>query len=104
MKPISYQRHRFPPTIIRYAAWLYLRFTLSLRDMEDLLAQRGIEVSYEAIRTWTGKFGGAVRPKSSALALEADWALLEWTAPLRHRCAKLRSFQISGEETARESD
>ena len=57
MKPISYKRHRFPPDVIRHAVWLYFRFTLSLRDVEDLLAERGIDVSYEAIRTWTQKFG-----------------------------------------------
>ena len=57
MKPISYKRHRFPPDVIRYAVWLYGRFTLSLRDVEDLLAERGIEVSYEAVRSWTRKFG-----------------------------------------------
>ena len=57
MQPISYKRHRFPPEVIRYAVWLYFRFTLSLRDVEDLLAERGIEVSYEAVRSWTRKFG-----------------------------------------------
>ena len=57
MRPISYKRHRFPPDVIRHAVWLYFRFTLSLRDVEELLAQRGIEVSYETIRCWTVKFG-----------------------------------------------
>jgi putative transposase len=47
MAPNSYRRHRFPPPIIRHAVWLYLRFTLSYRDVEDLLAERGVEVSYE---------------------------------------------------------
>jgi len=45
MKPISFPRHRFPPDIIRHAVWLYLRFTLSYRDAEDLLAERGLTVS-----------------------------------------------------------
>ena len=45
MKPISYARHRFPPDVIRHAVWLYLRFTLSYRDVEDLLAERGFDVS-----------------------------------------------------------
>ena len=44
-----YKRHRFPPDIIRYAVWLYFRFNLSHRDIEDLLAQRGIIVSYESL-------------------------------------------------------
>ena len=52
-----YKRHRFPPQIIQYAVWLYLRFNLSHRDVEDLLAERGIIVSYEAIRLWCNKFG-----------------------------------------------
>ena len=57
MKPISYARHRFPADVIRQAVWLYFRFTLSFRDVEDLLAERGIDVSYETIRCWTWKFG-----------------------------------------------
>jgi len=57
MRQISFKRHRFPADVIRYAVWLYFRFTLSFRDVEELLAQRGIEVSYETIRCWTIKFG-----------------------------------------------
>jgi putative transposase len=53
----TYKRHRFPPDIISYAVWLYYRFNLSHRDIEDLLAERGITVSYEAIRLWCTKFG-----------------------------------------------
>jgi putative transposase len=53
----TYKRHRFPPDIISYAVWLYFRFNLSHRDIEDLLAQRGITVSREAIRLWCIKFG-----------------------------------------------
>jgi len=52
-----YERHRFPPAIIRYAVWLYYRFNLSHRDIEDLLAERGIEASYESVRLWCNKFG-----------------------------------------------
>jgi putative transposase len=52
-----YKRHRFPPDIISYAVWLYYRFNLSHRDIEDLLAERGINVSREAIRLWCIKFG-----------------------------------------------
>ena len=54
-----YRRHRFPPEIISHAVWLYHRFALSFRDVEDLLAERGITVSYEAIRSWCRKFGPA---------------------------------------------
>ena len=53
----TYKRHRFPPDIISYAVWLYYRFNLSHRDIEDLLAERGITVSEEAIRLWCIKFG-----------------------------------------------
>ena len=53
----TYKRHRFPPEIIQYAVWLYHRFSLSHRDIEDLLAERGISVSYESIRLWCNKFG-----------------------------------------------
>ena len=52
-----YKRHRFTTEIIQYAVWLYHRFTMSHRDIEDLLAERGIEVSYESIRMWCNKFG-----------------------------------------------
>jgi len=52
-----YKRHRFPPEIIQYAVWLYHRFNLSQRDIEDLLAERRIIVSYESIRLWCIKFG-----------------------------------------------
>ena len=53
----TYKRHRFPPEIISYAVWLYYRFNLSHRDIEDILAARGITVSREAIRLWCIKFG-----------------------------------------------
>lgn len=53
----TYKCHRFPPDIISYAVWLYFRFNLSHRDIEDLLAERGITVSREAIRLWCTKFG-----------------------------------------------
>lgn len=54
-----YRGHRFPSAIIRHAVWLYHRFNLSLRDIEDLLAQRGVSVSYEAMRKWCVKCGPA---------------------------------------------
>src|SRR4028119_2138996 len=59
MQPISYARHQFPAEIIWHAVWLYLRFTLSYRDVEELLADRGIETSYETVRRWGLKFGTA---------------------------------------------
>src|ERR671921_1873589 len=60
MPPISYARHQFPPVVIQHAVWLYLRFTLSYRDIEDLLAERGLEVSHETVRRWVLKFGPAI--------------------------------------------
>ena len=57
MKKISYAGYRFPPEIIHQAIWLYLRFTLSFRDVEDLLAERGLAVSYETVRRWVNHFG-----------------------------------------------
>ena len=57
MVKISYARHRFPPDVIQYAVWLYFRFPLSYRDVEELLAERSIDVSYETVRRWALKFG-----------------------------------------------
>src|SRR5215217_7435077 len=59
MQPIAYARHQFPAEIVRHAVWLYLRFTLSYRDVEELLVERGIEIPYESIRRWALKFGPA---------------------------------------------
>jgi putative transposase len=56
---ISYKNHRFPPQIIAHAVWLYFRFPLSLRLVEEMLLERGIVVSYETIRRWGRKFGAA---------------------------------------------
>ena len=57
MQKISFDRHRFPPELIVHAVWLYGNFTLSFRDVEDLLAERGFDVSYETVRRWFLKFG-----------------------------------------------
>ena len=60
MRNISFKRHRFPPEVIRHAVWLYARFTLSFRDVEDLLAERGLDISYETARRWFLKFGAPI--------------------------------------------
>src|ERR1700749_1211181 len=60
MMELSYRRHRFPPVVIQHAVWLYLRFTLSYRDVEDLLVERGLDVSYETVRSWVLKFGPVI--------------------------------------------
>src|SRR4029077_6880674 len=60
MAEISYRRHRFSPVIIQHAVWLYLRFTLSYRAVEELLAERGLDISYETVRCWVLKFGPVI--------------------------------------------
>src|SRR2546423_13685459 len=60
MHPLSHRRHRLPPVVIRHAVWLYLRFSLSYRDVEELLAERGLDISYESVRSWVLKFGPAI--------------------------------------------
>jgi putative transposase len=62
-KTISYQRHRFPSEIISHAVWLYHGFCLSFREVEELLAERGITVTYETVRQWCQKFGPAYTRK-----------------------------------------
>jgi putative transposase len=57
IQPLSFKRYRFPGDVIRQAVWLYFRFTLSIRDVEEMMAQRGVVVSREAIRCWINKFG-----------------------------------------------
>src|SRR5258706_13075163 len=63
MDQLSYCRQRFPPAVIQHAIWLYLRFTLSYRDVEELLAERGLDVSYETVRRWVLKFGPGIARK-----------------------------------------
>ena len=60
MQNFTFKRYRFPPAIIRYAVWLYARFTLSYRDIEDLLTERGLDISYETVRRWFHKFGAPI--------------------------------------------
>ena len=60
MPAISYKRHCFAPEVIRQAVWLYFKFTLSLRDVEEILAERCIDVFYETVRCWAEKFGGSI--------------------------------------------
>jgi hypothetical protein len=100
MQTISYARHRFPHEIIRHAIWLYLRFTLSYRDVEELLAEQGPDVSYETIRRWVLKFGPAyarnlrrLRPKPTA-----TWHLDEVVVSIQERRMYLwRAVDSEGE-------
>ena len=79
MQKISYARYQYPPVIIQHAIWLYFRFPLSYRDVEDLLAERGIDVSYETVRRWTLKFGQAYarRLRTTRPRPDARWHLDE---------------------------
>jgi putative transposase len=109
MQPVSFKRHRFPPDVIRQAVWLYFRFTLSFRDVEEMLAQRGVEASYETIRCWTLKFGRVFaqnlrrsRPKPTS-----RWHLDECREDRRQADVALacrrrrgRSTRYAGSETA----
>ncbi len=61
--PISYRRHRFPAEIISHCVWLYFRFALSFRDIEEIMCERGLTVSYETIREWSLKFGNTFAKK-----------------------------------------
>jgi putative transposase len=63
MDKLSYHRHRYPSIVIQHAIWLYFRFALSYRDVEDMLAERGIDVSYETVRRWALKFGAIIARK-----------------------------------------
>ena len=82
MATVSYARHQFPPDIIRHGVWLYLRFSLSYRDVEDLLAERGLDVSYETVRRWVLKFGvlfaGNFASAVPGQALNGIWTRWWW--------------------------
>jgi hypothetical protein len=66
MAPLCYRRHRFPPEIIQHAIWLYLRFTLSYRDVEELLAERGLDISYETVRRRTSTIASPASPSTKS--------------------------------------
>ena len=87
MTPLSFKRHRFPQSIIRHSIWLYVRFTLNLRDVEELLAEHGLDVSDETIRRWSIRFGPSIagnlrgrRPRPSN-----HWHLDEMVLVIRGR-------------------
>lgn len=87
MRALSYRGYRFPPAIIQHAVWLYLRFTLSFRDVEDLLAERGITVSHETIRRWVAHFGPiyARRLRARRPPSTGRWHLDEVFVPIAGR-------------------
>jgi transposase-like protein len=87
MKALSFKRHRFPAAVILHAVWLYFRFALSLRDVEELLSARGIDVSYETTRCWTIKFGPQIarRLKRRRPAPSPRWRLDEMVCKIGGR-------------------
>src|ERR1700731_3456008 len=100
MTKISYSGYRFPPEIIHQAIWLYLRFTLSFRDVEDLLAERGIAISYETVRRWVNHFGPiiAAQPRKRRPKPHATWHLDEVYLKIDGRMVYLwRAVDAEGE-------
>ena len=83
-----YKRHRFPAAIIAHAVWLYLRFSLSLRAVEELLLERGVEVSYETLRRWVAKFGPVIARglRRRQAGPGRVWHLDEVQVSIRGRC------------------
>ena len=87
-----YHRHRFPPEVISYAVWLYFRFPLSLRMVEEMLAARGICVTYETVRQWAKKFGqasaasstGFGAPSTRTASFSTSWSSVEETTAPRN--------------------
>ena len=79
MKNSIYTRHRFHPDVIRRAVWMYFRFNLSFRDVEELMIERGVEVSFETVRRWVDKFGStyAKRLRSRSESPSPVWHLDE---------------------------
>ncbi len=75
MRTDHYKRHRFPTEIISHCVWLYYRFNMSFRAVEELLVERGVELSYEPVRRWCLKFGGkyARRLKRCSARLGDKW-------------------------------
>ena len=100
MNKISYGGYRFPPEIIQQAIWFYLRFTLSLRDVEDLMAERGVTVSYETVRRWVNHFGPmiAVDLRKRRLRPHTTWHLDEVYLKIDGRTVYLwRAVDAEGE-------
>jgi putative transposase len=102
MLPISYARHQFPPVGIQQAVWPYLRFTRSYRDVQDLLAERGVDLSYETIRRWALKFGPTFvqRWRRGRSRLGSRWHLHEMVARIGGKPMYLwRAVDHEGEVT-----
>ncbi|MCV2892746.1 hypothetical protein OE750_06500 [Lentibacter sp. XHP0401] len=92
MSKISYAPHRYPPALIQRAVWLYFRFPLSFRDVEEMLAERGVDVSYESIRRWVLKFG----PVIAAKIRPAEFNLQELDTLMKYLSVSVASGLICG--------
>ena len=100
MRNLCYHRHRFPVEIIQHAAWLYFRFPPSFRDVEDLLAERVIDVSYETVCRWSIKFGSdyARRLRRSHPPADVRWHLDEMFVSINGKTMYLwRAVDCEGE-------
>ncbi len=84
MTQISYRNLHFPSSIVQQAVWMYVRFNLSLRDVEELLAERGIEVSYETIRRWVDRFGSQVAKRLRRSRGAPHPHMRVWRQPKHH--------------------
>ena len=112
--PSLYHRHRFPAEIISHCVWLYFRFSLSFRDVEEMLAMRGISLSYETVREWCLKFGqtyaNGLRHKSPRpgrpMALGRGVSQNQRTSPLPLACSRSgwRGVGYSGPEPEGQED
>lgn len=100
-----YRRHRFPPEVIFYAVWLYFRFPLSLRMVENLLVERGIIVSHQKVRAWAEKFGSdfakTIRRRSAG-RLGDKWHLDEVVISIRGRSADFRELRATAMDAWRD--
>ncbi len=101
MTALSYSGYRFPRDIIQRAVWIYLRFTLSFRDVEELLAERGITVAYESIRRWVLTFGPSIarrlragRPKPHAAIYNIFTIPRHLTTARTHRLFRAEAFEV----------
>ncbi len=86
MRQLSFKRHRFPPDIIRHSICLYARFTLSYRDVEEMLAERDLDISYETVRRWFLKFGSTIA--ANLRRARPRPAIIGTSMKLRHEGAK----------------
>jgi putative transposase len=77
--PETYRRHRFPIEVVEHCVWLYFRFALSYRNVEEMMAKRGVQLTYETVRTWCHKFGTlyAARLRRKRPTFGSKWHLDE---------------------------